>query len=181
MKEVRFCVPVDATAAYGWVMAITLRRAVPDDALDVARVHVRAWQIGYAGLMPDDYLTALDPGVWARRYTFDVASPATTLAVDGDTVVGLATVSTVGEVGEVWALYVEPARWGSGIGANLLDAAVRHLRDAGFARAELWALRGNDRAARFYAAQGWTRDGRVREDVGQGGLVHVDECFVRGL
>jgi hypothetical protein len=34
-----------------------LRRAEPGDAMDVARVHVRSWQAGYRGLLPDAILT----------------------------------------------------------------------------------------------------------------------------
>ncbi len=39
-----------------------LRPAVPDDAMPVARVHVRAWQAAYRGLMPEDYLAGAAPG-----------------------------------------------------------------------------------------------------------------------
>ena len=40
---------------------MNLRPAVPDDAMAVARVHVRAWQAAYHGLMPEDYLAGLRP------------------------------------------------------------------------------------------------------------------------
>ena len=33
-----------------------LRPAEPADAMDVARVHVRAWQVAYRNLLPDEYL-----------------------------------------------------------------------------------------------------------------------------
>jgi hypothetical protein len=33
-----------------------LRPAEPADAMAVARVHVRAWQIAYRTLLPDEYL-----------------------------------------------------------------------------------------------------------------------------
>ena len=36
-----------------------LRPAEPDDAMEVARVHVRSWQAGYRGLLPDAYLDGL--------------------------------------------------------------------------------------------------------------------------
>jgi hypothetical protein len=38
-----------------------LRRAVPADALAVARVHVRAWQAGYHELLPAAYLEPCPP------------------------------------------------------------------------------------------------------------------------
>jgi hypothetical protein len=33
-----------------------MREAQPQDAAEVARVHVRSWQVAYRGLFPDDYL-----------------------------------------------------------------------------------------------------------------------------
>jgi hypothetical protein len=36
-----------------------LRRAEPADAMEVARVHVRSWQVAYRGLLPDAYLDGL--------------------------------------------------------------------------------------------------------------------------
>lgn len=41
-----------------------LRPALPADALAVARVHVRAWQVGYRGLLPAAYLDSLRATVW---------------------------------------------------------------------------------------------------------------------
>jgi hypothetical protein len=34
----------------------------------VALVHVRAWQVGYRNLLPDEYLDGLWPEERARRY-----------------------------------------------------------------------------------------------------------------
>jgi hypothetical protein len=61
-----------------------LRRAEPGDAMDVARVHVRSWQAGYRGLLPDAYLDGLRPEERAGRYNFaseKLRDPATMAAV----------------------------------------------------------------------------------------------------
>ena len=50
--------------------ASLIRPAGPDDALAVARVHVRSWQVAYRTLLPDEYLDGLRPEERARRYTF---------------------------------------------------------------------------------------------------------------
>lgn len=47
-----------------------LRWAEPADAMAVAQIHVRAWQVAYRGLMPAAYLDALVPEDRAKRYTF---------------------------------------------------------------------------------------------------------------
>ncbi|HEU4734138.1 MAG TPA: GNAT family N-acetyltransferase [Kofleriaceae bacterium] len=60
-----------------------LRPAIPGDELSVARIHVRAWQAGYRGLLPAGYLESLRPEDRARRYTFGRADgPRTTVALD---------------------------------------------------------------------------------------------------
>ena len=45
-----------------------IRRALADDALGVATVHVRSWQAAYRGLMPDVYLDPLVVGELAAIY-----------------------------------------------------------------------------------------------------------------
>lgn len=149
---------------------MNLRPAVPDDAMAVARVHVRAWQAAYRGLMPEDYLAALRPEERARRYDFATADPArprTLVAVEADTVLGFATISPardedVTDQGELCALYVEPDCWGRGIGQELAAAARGNLYRLGFRKAVLWVVAGNARAQQFYRADGWTPDGLRR-------------------
>ncbi|MGH8297550.1 MAG: GNAT family N-acetyltransferase [Steroidobacteraceae bacterium] len=152
---------------------MNIRPAVPDDAMAVARVHVRAWQVAYRGLMLDEYLDALRPEERARRYDFTgfgPAQPKTLVAADEGTILGFATVSAArdedaaGE-GELCALYVEPDWWGRGVGQALGPAARSELYDLGFRKAMLWVVSGNARAQRFYRADGWIPDGlrRVRQ------------------
>ena len=48
-------------------MSWTITRPTLDDLEEMGRVHVQVWQEAYAGLMPDDYLAALDPTVGPQR------------------------------------------------------------------------------------------------------------------
>jgi GNAT superfamily N-acetyltransferase len=57
--------------------------------------------------------------------------------------------------GIVSNLFVVPDRRGEGIGADLLDAAERALREAGAETVALEALAANDRAREFYAERGY--------------------------
>lgn len=147
-----------------------LRPAVPDDAMAVARVHVRAWQAAYRGLMPDDYLAGLRPEERAQHYDFASPGPGrprTLVAVEVDTILGFATLSPARDQdaaghGELCALYVEPDCWGRGFGQALASAARDQLRTLGFSRAVLWVVAGNARAERFYRADGWSLDGLRR-------------------
>ena len=64
-----------------------LRPAQPSDALAIARVHVRAWQHGYAGILPASYLNQLRPEDRAEKYDLSHADPShphTIVATDAD-------------------------------------------------------------------------------------------------
>jgi GNAT superfamily N-acetyltransferase len=149
-----------------------LRPAQPEDALAVARVHVRAWQTGYRDLLPATYLDRLRPEERAQRYDFatqDIRKPATLVALADDTVRGFATTSPARdhespEHGELCALYVDPDWWGRGLGAALIVAARNRLAEQGYRYASLWLLAGNARGERFYWKDDWRPDGQRRAD-----------------
>jgi len=164
---------------------IKLRPAEPADAGQIASVHVRSWQVGYRGLLPDDYLDRLRPEDRAERYvlgTADPAQPHTVVALDGGAICGFATTAPARDsdahgCGELLALYVDPPSWGRGFGRALLSAAQRRLAGEGFDHGVLWVLVGNDRAQRFYQAHGWAADGSRRMDDVWG--ISVDEVRYR--
>ena len=56
--------------------------------------------------------------------------------------------------GSVWALFVDPAHEGCGIGRALFQAALGTLREAGYRTATLSTGPGT-RAAQFYHRAGW--------------------------
>ena len=149
-----------------------LRPAEPADAMAVARLHVRTWQVAYRSLMPQDYLDQLRPEDRAERYDFthqDPLKPYTILACDGDAIHGFATTmpsrdEELADYGELCALHVDPVQQGRGIGAALIAAARGHLAQSGFQQACLWVLEGNARAARFYQIDGWVADGKRKTE-----------------
>lgn len=146
---------------------IVVRDATAEDALAVATVHVRAWQAGYRGLLADEYLDALRPEDRAARYTFGSDQPGhrqTMVATVDGTVRGFVTTGASRNpldvnAGEVMALHVDPDAWGRGIGKLLLTEGCARLASLGFATGVLWVLEGNERAQRFYRANGWEPDG----------------------
>jgi len=87
------------------------------------------------------------------------------VAVEDGVVVGFATVTARPDptgAGELLALYVDPERWGEGIGGRLLARARAALVAQGCTTATLWVLAGNERAERLYRRDGWRDDGRRR-------------------
>jgi ribosomal protein S18 acetylase RimI-like enzyme len=150
-----------------------LRPAKPADALAIARVHVRAWQHGYRGFLPDDYLDQLRPEDRAEKYDLSNADPLhphTIVAASGNIIHGFATTCPSHEPdlpnhGELTALYVDPHSWGLGVGVALVTAARAHLVSLGLKNAYLFTLVDNLRAQRFYQTDQWTPDGLRRIDV----------------
>lgn len=151
--------------------AIAVRPALPADAPAIAEAHVRAWQAAYAGLMPQEYLDALDVAERAERWRARLAEQrgdsVVLVGATGERVVGFAIVGTSRDAGsdppgELWAINVHPAAWGSGVGSALLDAAQAGLVSLGHERAILWVVPGNAGARRFYERHGWVLDGAER-------------------
>jgi GNAT superfamily N-acetyltransferase len=165
-----------------------LRPAEPDDAMAVARVHVRSWQVAYRTLLPDDYLDQLRPEDRAKTYdlaSLDPLKPGTIVAAEEGVILGFATTmpsrdADLPEHGELCALYVDPDRWGQGIGAALIAAARANLLALGYRKALLWVLVGNARAERFYRIDQWVPDGHSRTD-SVWGLTVNEVRYQRGL
>lgn len=138
--------------------------------MGVAQVHVRSWQVGYRGLMPDDYLDQLRPEERAAKYTFgntEARKPITIVASDAGVIRGFATIAPAHDpdvpgYGELAALYVDPDQWGRGIGVALVSAARARLFELGFRDAVLWVLKDNSRAERFYKTDQWVPDDACR-------------------
>ncbi len=84
------------------------------------------------------------------------------VAKDGERVVGFAgdgkyRDDTLPDTGEVFALYILQDDYGTGVGQQLIDAALQQLAE--YLRIALWGLKNNARAIRFYQKNGFTFDG----------------------
>ena len=80
-------------------------------------------------------------------------------------VVGFASVGPsrdMPELGELYAIYVDPSMWSAGAGQALIAEAERELASR-YDEAALWVLEDNPRARRFYERAGWQPDGARKE------------------
>lgn len=146
----------------------------------VAAVNVRAWQTGYAGIVPQDFLDSLDPAVFVQRRRTQVARPGVqTLVADEDgRIVGHTTVGPDRDEdgpGELWSIYVDPGDWGNGAGRALLTAAKNELAAAGFTEMRLWVLAANTNGRRFYERMGLRPDGATQYFTPRGTDVELPE------
>jgi GNAT superfamily N-acetyltransferase len=138
-----------------------VRAGRPGDAEAVAQVHVRAWQSAYARVFPRERLADLNVERRVRRWR---DWPPLVAEADG-TIVGFVSVGASREPdadGELFAIYVDPDHWGTGVGRDLITAAEERLRELGYSEAMLWVLAENARARRFYERAGWHHDGTTR-------------------
>lgn len=150
-----------------------VRPADVSDADAIAGVHVASWRDAYFGLMPKEFLDALDVTRRAEGWRRILASAdwpraGAFVADDGAGVVGFAHVcesrdqGASSETGELTAIYTLSSAWGTGVGRALMSACVQSMASAGFASATLWVLDSNARARRFYESAAWTPDGEER-------------------
>ncbi|HCT81267.1 MAG TPA: N-acetyltransferase [Micromonosporaceae bacterium] len=140
-------------------MTLVLRAETLTDCDAVAAMHMLAWQVGYRGMLPDDFLAGLDVDQWAdrRRKLLDTR-PALVAERHGE-IVGFTRFGPGREdetVGEIQAMYVHPDHWGMGIGDALMCTALDGLPQN---EVQLWVLERNERALRFYARYGFHPDG----------------------
>jgi GNAT superfamily N-acetyltransferase len=155
-----------------------IRPAHDDDAEAIASINVRAWRTAYRGLMDDRYLDSLSIEERARGWAGWMRERPPTVRIwvaeEDGAAVGYASVGPSRDpapepgMGELYAIYVEPSLVGTGRGRALLAHAVEDLRSEGYVRAELWMLRGNDRAGRVYERAGWRSDGTEKIELFDG-------------
>jgi GNAT superfamily N-acetyltransferase len=157
---------------------VTVRPATLPDAPAMGRVHVRAWQAAYRGHMPDDYLDGLRAedraAGWERALGRERERGAILVAEQAGQVTGFANLGPAQDpagAGELYAINVDPAHWGTGAGRALLQAAQAELARLGYAETVLWVLPANARARRFYEIAGWVADGTERTMEVQGVVV----------
>ncbi|MEO8462373.1 MAG: GNAT family N-acetyltransferase [Chloroflexota bacterium] len=145
--------------------------AVVADARAIARVRTASWRAAYAGIVPHAILERLDAEALEARFEERIAhpGPASTLVVEDRErhVVGFASVGPARDddlpgLGEVYAIYLDPAFRGLGFGRNLFAAALARLFGAGFGEIVLWVFTDNHPARRFYERHGFALDGQAR-------------------
>lgn len=149
---------------------MNIRQATIADAEQIGRLHVETWQTSYRGVMPDGYLDAMSVEHKTKQWAEELAKPKeklTTLVAESEgAIVGVVSVEPADEdpsAGELDALYIHPKYQRQGLGKALLEKGLSALKEQGFTKAILWALKANANAIAFYESQGWKYD-NVEQD-----------------
>lgn len=138
-------------------LAVTIRRAKPDDAADIARVYIESWHDTYPGVISSTLLRSMTPrGQTARwRSTISVRNRESVIVAESAAfgIVGMSSFGPsrdpdLGFDAEVYTLYVDPAFFSRGVGRALLAAAFHQLHENGYDACIIWAHARN--TARFF-------------------------------
>ena len=136
---------------------ILIRRAAPDEAQRLAKVHRAADWETYAPLF-GAAAKRLDGQATLARWRSALDDGDIVLAaIDGGAVVGVAHIS--GDL--LRALYLLATHHRQGAGRRLLTAALAEARARGVASVRFNVVQNNDRAIAFYEALGARRIGRT--------------------
>ena len=149
-----------------------IRKANLSDTSQLAEIHVKAWQTAYAGIMPSDYLSALNVETRSREWDgwINEPGPGTTIVLETDDgikgfcVFGPTRDNCVNDcnIGEILALNVHPVFWRCGYGKFLCNSVLSELNERKWSSLTLWALKSNERAKLFYMSLGFKLDGVER-------------------
>jgi ribosomal protein S18 acetylase RimI-like enzyme len=169
---------------------LRLRPAAPDDAVTVAALAVQVFLDTYAteGVRPDLAREAFVE-YSAEAFAARLCEPARAflLAEWGSGLVGFAEVLLVAlrapagalAGAELVRLYVQPAFQGRSVGRDLLQAAELAAATRGLPALWLTAWEGNNRASRFYAANGYEDIGATTYEFQ--GNTYANRVFARRL
>lgn len=149
---------------------MNIRDATKSDAADIARIHVDTWRVAYSGIVPDSLLSRLSmkdrAKKWAKTLSQSNHSIRVAVTAEGQIVgwtsFGQSRDHDDHKRGELYAIYLDQAQWGKGIGKELLDDAVSLLQGGGFTSITLWVLEKNARARAFYEKAEFIRDGATK-------------------
>ncbi|HEY3436958.1 MAG TPA: GNAT family N-acetyltransferase [Actinotalea sp.] len=154
---------------------VTIRPATPQDADQIAAVHVASWREAYSGVVAEDYLAHLDVAAraerWRTQLTEDSRRVKVWVAEDEGHIVGFASLGpsldddAERDTLQIYTIYLEPASWGRGVARELMRTVLAAVTPG--VPVTLWVLEANERARHFYRRHGFNPDGVERlEEIG---------------
>lgn len=156
-----------------------VRAATEEDTEEIVRLTASGWRVAYTGIVPSEQIENLPISAWRHDVATGLRSPVADsfnliAELDGN-VVGYCYVAAPGRdeppdsrLAEVVAIYVDPKRWGQGIGRGLMESATEEVTRAGYREMTLWTFERNAQARAFYARLGWGRDDERRPHAATG-------------
>jgi ribosomal protein S18 acetylase RimI-like enzyme len=163
-----------------------VRPATLRDAKNIAELHNATFREAFKALISEAEIPAMPlekrQAYW--REAIEYSEPQVHVALDDDKIVGFVGFDrsrdkgTPPTMGEIWAIYVNPAYWGKGVGLALWDAAREGLMEEGCTHVSLWVPIANERALRFHELAGFKREMASAKTVPIG-VVRIEEIRLK--
>lgn len=134
-------------------LPMRIREAGSADVDAIVEIGHRTWPATYAFAGPDYIADGLARWWSVAAIEHSLRDTTTLVAEDDDKLLAVGNIDLRGPVPIIWKLYVVPESQGAGAGAALMEAL---LARAPGRPVRLEYAAGNARAARFYAARGFT-------------------------
>jgi GNAT superfamily N-acetyltransferase len=148
---------------------LVIRAAGPADAAGIARIRVDGWNAAYGAFIPErlpvSWSWEQQTAEWGGYLAASGDGRIHLVALEGTEMLAFASGGpplrdevivegdTAAYTAQVYSIYVQPGRYGGGIGTRLLGDLARRLAEAGHANLHLWALALNP-FRRFYPKLG---------------------------
>lgn len=146
-----------------------IRLAKESDAETFGNIHVESWKAAYKDIIPDEYLSNMNPNKRAQRLLQGLSNQTESqyyVADNNNTIIGNLIIGKYDgddNIGEVGAIYLLPDFWGKGYGKFMMDFALKELKNIGYNTIVLWVLEDNLRARRFYEKAGFVPSGEKKK------------------
>ncbi|MGE0173256.1 MAG: N-acetyltransferase family protein [Oligoflexales bacterium] len=152
-------------------IAISVRRAKPEDAPEIANVHLNSWREAYRNILPQSYLDQLPLSFkgrmnrWAEGLKEE--DDITYVADTEKGIVGFAAFNgardeELGNYGELGAIYLFERFKGKAVGYELLKRGFADLYHKQFRKGYCWVI-ANNPTVRFYERCGGIANGMSKE------------------
>lgn len=154
-----------------------------DDFEAIANIYSLSWKAAYQGIIPQDYLDALNVSRWAT--VLENSQHAAFLLLDDSNYIGTSSICAARDEkmkgwGEIISIYLLPEYFGNGYASPLLESSINALKEDGFLNIYLWVLEGNMRARKFYEKHGFYENGDV-EQISIGGKSLKEIRYIKHL
>ena len=141
-------------------MAVNIRRAVLDDAAEIARVQVESWRATYRGILPDKILDDNEFYRQQKQFWHQILENHSlenniAIAEQNNQVIGVAFSGPPRDADATWnrelyLMYIDNDFHARGIGSQLLAEVLPATKST-----SLWVFENNSRAIAFYRKHGF--------------------------
>ncbi|MFB6254132.1 MAG: N-acetyltransferase family protein [Halobacteriaceae archaeon] len=152
-------------------MSFDIRPATTDDIQAIQEVATDAWHAAHAPIIGADTVDSFLDSYYDRasfRERIQAESMILDVATDGQTdIVGYVLASRSEEGADIFNLshiYVDPDRWGEGIGQQLLSHVETKIQTRGGRHLKLGVMAPNERAIKFYEQSGYEKTDKFYDD-----------------